>query len=68
MTFTMQLAIGLVGNLGLKRPPPKETPQIMLENVGRGCSKHYSTAPRTMKERRAVIGCFLIGSVYVASI
>ncbi len=67
MTGLTQLAIGLVANLGLKKMPPKEPPQMMLEYDARGCPKPFNPSPRTMDERRAVIGCFLISSVYLRS-
>ena len=64
MTAVTQLAIGLVANLGLKKAPPKESPQMMLNYDARGCPKPFSPSPRTMEERRAVVGCFYISSVY----
>ncbi|RFU30228.1 hypothetical protein B7463_g6109, partial [Scytalidium lignicola] len=50
-----QLAMSLVFDLGINKPVPKDwqaTP----------CGNSRLTTPRTMEERRAVIGCFLITS------
>ncbi|KAL6718431.1 hypothetical protein ACLMJK_004521 [Lecanora helva] len=63
ITSVLQMAKGLVGNLGLKRMPPKEPPQMMLEYDARGCPKPFNPTPRTIEERRAVLGCFLVSSV-----
>lgn len=68
ITQATQLAMALVGNLGLNKPPLKEPKQIMLNLDARGCpTKPFSPSPRTMEERRAVLGCFLLGSVYLNS-
>ena len=64
MTAITQLAIGLVSNLGLRKPPPKESPQMMLNYDARGCPKPYSSSPRTMEERRVAIGCFYVSAMY----
>ena len=66
MTPISQLAISLVGNLGLNKPPPKEAPQMMHDLDARGCPIRpftSSTSTRTLEERRAVLGCFLLSSV-----
>jgi hypothetical protein len=50
----------LVFELGLNKPVPKDTHEVP-------CLKEkYSmaTTPRTMEERRAVLGCFLVSSMY----
>ena len=61
-----QLAMALVGNLGLNKPPPKEPAQVMLSLNARGCpTRPFTPTVRTMEERRAILGCFLLGSVYV---
>ncbi|KAE9369122.1 hypothetical protein N431DRAFT_412898 [Stipitochalara longipes BDJ] len=54
-----QLAASLVYDLGLNRPVPKDTQALP-------CLKEKffkPTTPRTMEERRAVLGCFLITSI-----
>ena len=61
---TTQLAMALVGNLGLHKPPLKEPTQMMLNLDAQGCpQKPFSLSRRTTEERRAVLGCFLISSV-----
>ena len=57
--------MGLVVNLGLHKPPLKEPTQVMLNLDERGCpSRPFTPSPRTTEERRAVVGCFLLSSVY----
>lgn len=54
-----QLAISLVFDLGLNKPVPEETSRTSnLHKVSR------PSTPRTMEERRAVLGCFLVTSMY----
>ncbi len=54
-----------MGNLGLNKPPLKEPTQMVLNLDGRGCpTKPFSPSVRTMEERRAVLGCFLLSSLY----
>ena len=62
----MHIAMGLVDNLGLAKLPPKEPQQMMLDFDAQGCPKPFSPSARTIEERRAVIGCFFISSVYEA--
>ncbi|KGO59266.1 Major facilitator superfamily domain, general substrate transporter [Penicillium expansum] len=53
-----QLAISLVFDLGLNKPVPEETSRTSnLHKVSR------PSTPRTMEERRAVLGCFLVTSI-----
>ncbi|KAI4285157.1 MAG: hypothetical protein L6R35_004723 [Caloplaca aegaea] len=56
-----QLAVSLVYDLGLNRPVPRDNPLVAL------CIQSHNTpmipTPRTMEERRAVLGCFLITSM-----
>ncbi|KGO65244.1 hypothetical protein PITC_072390 [Penicillium italicum] len=53
-----QLAISLVFDLGLNKPVPEETSITSnLQKFPR------PSAPRTMEERRAVLGCFLVTSI-----
>ena len=63
MTTLMQLVMGLIANLGLKKTAPKEPLRVMMEYDERGCPRKYTPSPRTMEERRAVIGCFFLSSV-----
>lgn len=59
-----QLAMALLGNLGLNKPPLKESTQMVLNLDARGCPiKPFSPSTRTTEERRAVLGCFLLSSV-----
>lgn len=53
--------MALVFELGLTKPVPKDT------QVPPCVNPKYSkpTTPRTMEERRAVLGCFLVTSMYV---
>lgn len=61
---TTQLAMALVGNLGLNKPPLKEPTQMLLNLDARGCPrKPFTPSARTVEERRAVLGCFLLSSV-----
>ncbi|KIW35297.1 uncharacterized protein PV07_02000 [Cladophialophora immunda] len=54
-----QLAISLVSELGLARPVPKDSQMGLC-----GMPKlSRPTTPRTMEERRAVLGCFLSTSI-----
>ena len=60
---TIQLALALVGNLGLNKSPPKEPMQMMMNLDARGCPvKPFNLSVRTTEERRAVLGCFLLSS------
>ena len=62
---TTQLALGLVGTLGLNKPPLKEPPQTVLDLDARGCpTKPFTPSIRTTEERRVVLGCFMLSSVY----
>lgn len=56
--------MALVFELGLNKPVPKETPVAQVVP----CLKEKFSkplTPRTMEERRTVLGCFLITSMYV---
>ncbi|KAF2493509.1 hypothetical protein BU16DRAFT_541190 [Lophium mytilinum] len=59
-----QLAISLVFQLGLNKPPGSSF-QTMLLNCkinAPEASKQLASAVRTLEERRAVLGCFLVTS------
>lgn len=53
------LAMTLVFSLRLNKPPPQESNMLPLEKT---CSDIDSPA-RTLEERRAVLGCFVVSSV-----
>jgi hypothetical protein len=60
-----QLAMSLVFDLGLNKPVLKDMhPVPCLKD--KTCSR--PSGPRTMDERRAVLGCFLITSMYVSDV
>ncbi|RDW65074.1 hypothetical protein BP6252_10725 [Coleophoma cylindrospora] len=59
LTVFTQLAMSVVFELGLNNPVPKD-PQIM-PYMKEKCRKPLS--PRTIEERRAVLGCFLVSSI-----
>ncbi len=62
ITQLMQLAMGLVANLGLRRLPPKEPPQLMMDLDSRGCPRPFDPSARTMEERRAGLWCWFVNS------
>ncbi|KAI2866845.1 hypothetical protein CBS147343_163 [Aspergillus niger] len=59
-TSLMQLAIAIVYDLGLDKPPVQD-PSLLLSYDLKGHNRpsHYSRLP-TMQERRALLGCFLV--------
>lgn len=59
----IHLATSIAFDLGLTKPVPTEPALIMLSYNAQGCPKNLTAAVRTMEERRAIIGLFLIGSV-----
>ena len=59
MTSLVQLAISIVYDLGLHKPPSKSLVVI----PGDDKPGHRTSSARTMEERRALLGCFLISSV-----
>ncbi|KAF2188861.1 hypothetical protein K469DRAFT_564540 [Zopfia rhizophila CBS 207.26] len=66
ITTDIQLGIALAADLGLTKPVPSEPCGVMLNYSAQGCPKPQSslTNPvRTMEERRAVIGLFLVSSI-----
>ncbi|GAT30507.1 hypothetical protein RIB2604_03500630 [Aspergillus luchuensis] len=58
-TSLMQLAIAIVYDLGLDKPPAQD-PSLLLSYDLKGHNRpsHYSRLPN-MQERRALLGCFL---------
>jgi hypothetical protein len=65
ITTIVQLAVSLAFDLGLNKPLPKEQTRVMLDYTARGCPKPAINVvvARTMEERRAIIGLFLLSSV-----
>jgi hypothetical protein len=60
------LAMGLAGDLGLTKPAPQASPAVMLNWTQQGCPKPphaLVVKPRTMEERRVVLGLFLLSSM-----
>jgi len=65
LTSLVQLAIAILYDLGLDKPPSKD-PALILAYDLKGTRKpsRFLRSP-TMEERRALLGCFLMSSVYV---
>ncbi|TAQ89078.1 hypothetical protein B7494_g2583 [Chlorociboria aeruginascens] len=65
ITTVLHLAMSLADDLGLSRPVPTEPINIMQHYSAQGCPKplNMSNHERTMEERRAIIGLWLITSV-----
>jgi hypothetical protein len=65
VTVVLQLAISLASDLGLNRSQPKEPlGQHLMNLTAQGCPKPWNvTAPRTMAERRTIIGLFHLNSM-----
>lgn len=69
LVMLSQLIITLVFDLGLNRPSGEDTPVFNFMNTGypKTCEVGTErTTGGTMEEKRAVLGCFIISSVYVA--
>jgi len=64
LSVLTQLAISLVFDLGLNKRPFRD-PDVMFNFKPNGCPKPSPSTVRTMEERRAVLGCFLITSMYI---
>jgi hypothetical protein len=63
VTNLIQLAIGLLGDLGLKRAPLRQAPSLIINHYIREYGK-AAPAKRTNEERRVAIGVFFLSSVY----
>jgi hypothetical protein len=66
ITVIVHLAISLADDLGLLKPVPMEPSGVMLNYSAQGCpkpppAKSYGST-RTIGERRAAIGLFLLSS------
>jgi len=57
-----QMAMSLVFDLGLNKPAG-ETSHEMSNLYAYGCPEPSKSKARTMEERRAVLGCFLVSSI-----
>lgn len=65
-SLIIHMAIAAAGDLGLSRPAMQSSPTVMLNWTTQGCPKppHALTVkPRTMEERRVVLGLFFISSI-----
>ncbi|KAL4963000.1 transcription factor domain-containing protein [Aspergillus stella-maris] len=60
----MQMIVGLVMDMGLNRPPPQnqDIPGSQFIRTGSGHCRAWVSLVRSMDERRAVVGCFLLCS------
>ncbi|KAF1985123.1 hypothetical protein K402DRAFT_380016 [Aulographum hederae CBS 113979] len=66
LTPIVQLGASLAYDLGLTKPVPADPCVTMLNYTAQGCPRHVNVANppiRTMEERRAAVGLFLITSV-----
>ncbi|KAL8832018.1 MAG: hypothetical protein Q9170_005051 [Blastenia crenularia] len=64
ITNLTYLTIALIMELGLNKSKPKDMPHLLLEYNAQGCPEKFcQLQERTMEERRAVIGCFVITSI-----
>ncbi len=59
----MQIAVGMLGDLGLKRPPPKDSPCLLLNYDARGNPKPFLPAVRTLDDRRIAISCWSVSQL-----
>jgi hypothetical protein len=62
----LNLALSLAGDLGLTKSAPQGSPAIMLNWTPQGCPKPPHALvlkPRTIEERRVVLGLFLVSSM-----
>ncbi|KAL4865429.1 hypothetical protein BDV12DRAFT_174701 [Aspergillus spectabilis] len=60
----MQMLTGLVLDIGLNRPPPvtPDIPGSQFMKIGPGICRPWISLVRSMDERRAILGCFLVCS------
>ena len=65
MTVLVQLAVAILYNLGLDKPASRD-PALLLAYDLKGSRKPTRLSrTSTMEERRALMGCFAMSSVYV---
>jgi hypothetical protein len=60
----MHLATGMVYELRLNKPPSKEAAKMFNLGPHDGDKEEAIPITRTMEERRAVLGCFVLSSMY----
>jgi hypothetical protein len=68
LSTDIHLATSLAADLGLLKPLPQQPVGVMLNFGPSGCPRppnHLPIGPRTMKERRAAVGLFLLSSMLV---
>ena len=65
VSTVVHLSMSLASDLGLTKPLLSESSLVMLNYTAQGCPKPISSMipARTMEERRAVVGLYLISSV-----
>jgi hypothetical protein len=55
----------MVFDLRLNKPPRKDPATIFHEGLNESNKEEGPVATRPMEERRAVLGCFVLSSMYV---
>ncbi|KAB8301529.1 hypothetical protein EYC80_003377 [Monilinia laxa] len=60
----VQLAMGLVYDLGLNKAPPKEAPHLLLNFDARGCPKPFLPPAGSRQENRALLCLFSLSSSF----
>lgn len=60
----IQLAMGLVYDLGLNKAPPKETPTFLLNFDARGCPKSALRPAGSYQEKRALLCLYSLSSSF----
>lgn len=63
LTSVLNLAVGLVGDLGLKNAPSDEKQDLLAHAMGHATIHNVIHTPN---EKRAYLGCFMLASTYVA--
>ncbi|KAM0134431.1 hypothetical protein ACHAO1_005643 [Botrytis cinerea] len=60
----IQLAIGIVFDLGLNKTPPKEAPYLLLNFDARGCPKPFIHVVGSQQEKRALLCLYSLSSSF----
>ncbi|ESZ93227.1 hypothetical protein SBOR_6383 [Sclerotinia borealis F-4128] len=63
-TSMIQLAMGLVYDLGLNKAPPKEAPHLLLHFDARGCPKPFLPPVGSHQEKRALLCLYSLSSSF----
>jgi hypothetical protein len=65
MSTIIHLAMSLASDLGLTKPLPTDSSAVMLNYTAQGCPKPIigMIPTRTVEERRAVVGLYVVSSV-----